>query len=382
MKKDNKNFIEIEGEIYSLFLETATSLRVSKETLAMMAISQFLNSPLATSSVQKENSTAYSTPQNIPLSGHGKKNMEHIIEYMSDGNDYSWKSVFEQIKNIELDYDKIDDEAVSGVDITNPSTILWGQYSRFLPTKVSLRILALLMSEKEDHENITIDNWFFAICEYIGNIGVYLTHSDILNRPSKGEGLSTGFPNSGDRYVKSVNRFLSHFCAQEHGKNNHQSFPVELGLILIRQGESEGNFLEYEVSLSKKGLEYTSLMNPVIDKAGKESMSADEQIFMIKRLKENLPASWGFLQFILTSISNDNNTPTLLSSEISSSYGKDSSRKWNDKQISSYRTGAIGLLGDLGLITRSWNFRSVTYHLTPEGFDIGKISNIRGGDLT
>ena len=33
-------------------------------------------------------------------------------------------------------------------------------------------------------------------------------------------------------------------------------------------------------------------------------------------------------------------------------------------------TGAIGLLGDMGLISRTWSFRSVIYSVTEKGMEV------------
>ena len=74
---------------------------------------------------------------------------------------------------------------------------------------------------------------------------------------------------------------------------------------------------------------------------------------------------------IRTLISRDGaDTPAGLSAAIVSVYGKGTTRNWNDKQVPTYRTGAMGLLGDMGLISRAWSFRSVTYSVTEKGKEV------------
>ena len=127
-------------------------------------------------------------------------------------------------------------------------------------------------------------------------------------------------------------------------------------------------FHDWRVALTRAGLEYISLKNPVIDeKSPTKSMSEEEARFMCDRIEEGLPSSWGFLRFVLSSISEGYSTPTELSNEITRVYGKGTSRNWNEKQVPTYRTGAIGLLGDLDLISRTWNYRKVSYDLTKLG---------------
>ena len=70
---------------------------------------------------------------------------------------------------------------------------------------------------------------------------------------------------------------------------------------------------------------------------------------------------------VLQSIKNGNCTPDQLSEEILTVYGYGSQKNWNAAQISTYRTGAIGLLGDMKLIERTRDGRRVSYSLTKNG---------------
>jgi len=76
------------------------------------------------------------------------------------------------------------------------------------------------------------------------------------------------------------------------------------------------------------------------------------------------------LKFVLGTILDGADTPTELSDAITINYGEGTTRNWNDKQVPTYRTGAIGLLGDLGLISRTWNFRRVIYEVTDLGMEV------------
>ena len=96
---------------------------------------------------------------------------------------------------------------------------------------------------------------------------------------------------------------------------------------------------------------------------------------MLGRIEAHLPSTWGFFQYVLSCINGGADTPLALSGAIERVYGGGSlsdysagpgigrSSNWNDAQVATYRAGAIGLLGDLGLVERTWNFRNVTYSL-------------------
>ena len=88
---------------------------------------------------------------------------------------------------------------------------------------------------------------------------------------------------------------------------------------------------------------------------------------MIKQIKFHLPSTWEFMIFVLNSVNNGFCTPDKLSEAIGTNYGYGSQNDWNSAQTSTYRTGAIGLLGDMSLIERKRDGRRVSYSLTKNG---------------
>jgi hypothetical protein len=123
------------------------------------------------------------------------------------------------------------------------------------------------------------------------------------------------------------------------------------------------------VKLTKAGLEYVKLYNPIFDgPAPYDSAMSDEEVdFMLGRIQKHLPSTWDFFQHVLKSIEDGADTPTELSSAIDRAYGLGTPRNWNGAQVATYRSGALGLLGNCGIISRIWRFRSVTYSLTNKG---------------
>ena len=162
-----------------------------------------------------------------------------------------------------------------------------------------------------------------------------------------------------------MDRFVNHFCALIYSDGRLVGFPSHLGLIRITCEEGD----EVRVGLTEAGLEYVRLHNPVLDGQDpySSSMSEEESAFMIRRIKEHLPATWGLMCFIMATIEGGGDTPTELSEAIASAYGSGTTQDWNSAQVGTYRTGALGLLGDMGLIERGRDGRRVTYFLTQAG---------------
>ena len=121
------------------------------------------------------------------------------------------------------------------------------------------------------------------------------------------------------------------------------------------------------MELTEEGLEYVRLHNPILDGSAPfdSAMSEEESDFMLGRIEAHLPSTWGFFQYMLSCINGGADTPLALSRAIVGGYRHPyaHSKNWNDAQVATYRAGAIGLLGDLGLVKRTWNFRNVTYSL-------------------
>tara|TARA_Y100001960_G_scaffold287441_1_gene325594 strand:+ start:456 stop:1544 length:1089 start_codon:yes stop_codon:yes gene_type:complete len=360
--------ISIEGHIRNQFLEASTKLGVDLDTLTMMAISGFLNSPLVSGDKHQEISS-----DDLVLSHESENDDTDVADpnesspkeniFVEDGDAKEYPTAFEGLSLDDISF-RLDEITAVDISSMDEDTVLWGQFSRFLPIKTSLRILALCSDMRKP---VLITHWFEACYEWAHLIRGNLRQRDKDNRTPRGEQLASGFPKSNGN---SLNRYVNHFCASFYRDGTVIGFPAHLGLIHV---EGEGEFEDRVVSLTQDGLDYVRMRNPVIDEdSPSKSMSSEEAQFMMDRIEEGLPASWGFLKFVLSSVAEGADTPNELSAEIARLYGKGTTRNWNKKQVPTYRTGAIGLLGDMGLISRTWNFRSVTYSVTDKGREVLK----------
>ena len=371
MTNNEEISITFRGHMAAAVKQTSKGFGVDDDTLVMMAVSQFLNSQLATVPLDM-GSMRPTSKEKMFIPGHGGIKSEADLDskvapfFRGEFVDISWEEAFRGVQIEDIDFANC---PIIVDSIIDEDTILWGQFSRFLPIKVSLRILAAAYEEKNTGEYVTIGEWFSYAGEFVLGIRAYLRDMDKEHRNPRGEQLASGFPKM-DEEGKSLNRFVNHFCASQYSDRKVVGFPYHLGLITLEGGHNV-DFRDWRVALTRAGLEYISLKNPVIDeKSPTKSMSEEEARFMCDRIEEGLPSSWGFLRFVLSSISEGYSTPTELSNEITRVYGKGTSRNWNEKQVPTYRTGAIGLLGDMGLISRSWKYRSVIYSVTEKGMEV------------
>jgi DNA-binding MarR family transcriptional regulator len=352
-----KTHISIEGEVAIRFRETAVALGVEIDTLALMAISGFLNSPLAAN---------LPSPNDSIDIVHSPTEEEEVLHrnFTMESPSVTFEGPWDEIREDDIDFASI---STKGEVHPEEDYILWGQFNRFLPIKFTLRMLTKSIQNTDNQSSeslLTMDEWFSDIRSSAPSVRRHLSEIDMAQNTPRGEQLASGFPTFKD---KSIARFLNHFCADIYRDGTVVGFPSHLGLIKVTPD------CRY-VSLTEAGLEYVELHNPVLDGSAPftSSMSEQESTFMIEQIKNHLPSTWEFMIHVLQSIKHGNCTPDQLSEEIQTVYGYGSQKNWNAAQISTYRTGAIGLLGDMSLIERKRDGRRVSYSLTKNGEEILK----------
>ena len=350
MTLDEKKHILLEGEIAARFKAAADSLGVDLETLGLMAISGFLNSPLIAS-----------LPSQAKLSEASGISPQNDNQITSDVDSPTNKI---GLRKKAFESGKIDFQSIIPTGELAPENeyILWGQFNRFLPIKFTLRVLARLILESGNGEKeswTSLDEWFAEVWGTASTVRKDLGEIDFAQNTPRGEQLTSGFPTNTD---KSINRFVKHFCADVYRDGKIVGFPSHLGLI---KGSTDRN----NVSLTDAGLEYVMLDNPILDGPlpYDSTMSVEEVRFMVNRIQSHLPSTWEFMIFLLNSVNNGFCTPDQLSEAIGTNYGYGSQNNWNSAQISTYRTGTIGLLADMSLIERKRDGRRVSYSLTKNG---------------
>ncbi|HIC76210.1 MAG TPA: hypothetical protein EYO98_06310 [Candidatus Poseidoniales archaeon] len=134
---------------------------------------------------------------------------------------------------------------------------------------------------------------------------------------------------------------------------------AELGMIHV-------DLPSKEVRLTQAGVYYVSLENPQLDGDGDstDATTPEERAFLLTHIKANLKEDWAFCTDVLKSISDGWNGSETLEAAMT--------EKHPNLGANTLRTntgGALGRLGDLRLIERSWTRRKVTYLLTQAGLD-------------
>ena len=366
-KSDKKLKIELDGIFARQVRQLADIMNISPDHVIQMSIVQFTSSPFATNFNFNSNYEMFR-----PSNQSDMKDIGLTKQAFHDEEDPQQNKIFEAIDEISttglhpdrshfsfLLSDNIDFDSIRVGSSVQPEKdyFLWGQFSRFLPIKFTLRVLA--WCEMENGGPVSINDWSRAVRRFAPNYREVLRDFDLAYGSRRGEQRTSGFPKETE---KSLERFTRHFCADIYSDGKMVGLPSHLGLIT----NDEFGIIQF----TPEGLAYVEALNPLIDLVDYEgnSIGPREETLLLERLRNHLPSEWKFMIQVRDWIDEGFNTPTLLEGKIKQNYGVGTSTDWNEKQIPTYRGGVIGRLGELSLITRQWKFRSVTYQKSGEQF--------------
>jgi hypothetical protein len=240
----------------------------------------------------------------------------------------------------------------------NPNNILWGQYYRFLPVKVGVRVLLNMYGE--DFPELR------DFTEQVTNAALPLRHQlaklDRMDRRPFGELLSASFPANNE---KSVRRFVSHYVLYVRTSDMALlGMMPELKLINVIY---DVNSIA-RVGLTKFGSQFALIQNPAIDLNKPESMSSDEIEFLLNHIADNVPGEFEHMITGLKAIRDGKKTRGELNSALSEYYSKfHKTTEWSGSVVNTMRAGLMSRLNELSLVKREKHGKNVCYHLTDAG---------------
>jgi hypothetical protein len=251
----------------------------------------------------------------------------------------------------------------------NANNILWGQYYRFLPVKVGVRVLSNMYAQHlPELRDFT---------EKITNVALPLRHQlarlDRMERRSFGELLSAGFPTNDE---KSIKRFLNQYMLYLRTSDMALlGMMPELKLINVISDENS----IIRIGLTKFGSQFAFLQNPPIDLNKPESLSGDEIGFLLNHIADNLPAEFEHMTTALKAIKDGKKTREELNSVLKEYYlNYHHGTEWSSTVVNTMRSGLLSRLNELGLVRREKRGKFIRYHIT----DIGRkyIQDLSGKD--
>jgi len=220
---------------------------------------------------------------------------------------------------------------------------LWGQFYRFLPLKLVIRLLA----DAQRESLVDLESFGKRILPEVLHLAKQLRLADNDGQTVGGLSLSAGFPSPERDLGKSWKRFCSQYIGRVRSDGTLDGFPAALGFVGVECQKDKTI-----IGLTKIGIQFASLFNPVLDDGViTQPLSEEEVSFLIYHIVREMPGESSQLREIVKLISNGLNTPKELDLHLGKYYKKRfPNENWTFAKVSVMRAGAVSRLAEMGLV--------------------------------
>lgn len=240
---------------------------------------------------------------------------------------------------------------------------LFGQYNRVLPSKVSIRALASIASS-EGKESLVLESAAARIAEVAADFGEYLQELDRKFATHRDDSLATAFPEKGadgqKGRVRYQNQFVGHTVKGEQG-----GILVGLKLATIKVIKNKPHILPTQI-----GWRFALLDNPLLDGKPKEmdqKLSQIERDFLIQHIQASVPIEAFAYATTLNLISRGICSPDAMNAALAPLLSPTRVPAETKEFVNTQRSGVLGRMTDLGLVSQERDGRHVSRTLTGEG---------------
>jgi hypothetical protein len=227
---------------------------------------------------------------------------------------------------------------------------VWGQVNRLLPLKAACRWIAAAASSTGRWPEMA-----FAIerlAPDAGILGSALEKADSQNARKREEMMGTGLPRKGN--LQSSDRFLSQFVGRM--TRTGRTYPGVISQYGLATVSADS------LQLTKWGFDFACIENQILDgnlRIATRTLSEDERAFLVRQVWERVQTEKQDFMSVLRRISGGDARPELLMSGTRSDFPA----KWTDVALRTHIYGIVARLGELGLVTKTWDGRSVEYKI-------------------
>lgn len=244
------------------------------------------------------------------------------------------------------------------LDVTPTTEPLWGMYYRYLPLKIAVRCIANVGRRPTSETLPRIGNSALILGERIRE---YEKRKEI----KRGYGNSQGLPGRRKDVEASINRFLSLYVGTALKKTGKVSGMMrDVGFGTIKDGHMP--------FLSKDGLQFARLKNPVIDENRLDlPLSEEEKQFLLDHIKSKMPGEYDFMKAYYRALCNGAKSPSDIAVQTNAYLReKLSGEAPTDSVLATMTSGVQSRMVEVGLVAFQRVGTSSRYELT----EFGKVS--------
>lgn len=227
---------------------------------------------------------------------------------------------------------------------------MWGQINSVLAIKFCVRALANVLHRRSS-SFVGLDLFTGEIRSIYQQTRHYLINLDELYGRERDARYSRSFPSNEE---KSWIRFESQYIGITRKKGWSEGAISLLGFVQLSPED-------LNLRLTKSGLDFALAKNPVFDEdigtPSKDSLSDAEIRIYLKNVREFSVAERYSLTTVASLIADGNDTPASLNQAL----GRVSSH-WTEKEIITYRAGAVARLCDLKILGKEKGAKDLEDH--------------------
>ena len=238
---------------------------------------------------------------------------------------------------------------------------IFGQYSKLLPAKASVRALANL--EIRDDLKLPLDETASVIASNAAALGDYLSEVDDRRRLQRDDALAVGFPSSSENAEKSRLRYANQFVGSLNKAGVLSGLLIDLKLMNLRDTRTP------RIQLTQAGWDFALLPNPVLDEPDPtgNKFTPEERAFLLAHIGRNVPIEASAYRVMLRAILNGDNTPDRLDAALKPYIPAHREPPITPAFVTTQRSGTISRMADLGLVIRVRDGVRVSYAPTETG---------------
>src|SRR3989338_2222972 len=175
---------------------------------------------------------------------------------------------------------------------------IWGQVNKIFPLKVGLRVLGNMLKQNKVSE-IDLSLYREAAAKTARDIGLKLLSLENSKKTKRGERVSSGLP-IGEQAFSSESRYKTHFLA-----TIRKDGILDGALAKYKFVNIESRDKTYFIGVTKWGLEFARLENPILDKQDYTISLSDEEIdYCLKHIVTNVPGEQMAIKWMANAIKN------------------------------------------------------------------------------
>ena len=207
-----------------------------------------------------------------------------------------------------------------------------------------------------------------ALADDAALLGTALDEADSSAGRKRDHALAVGLPRKGNHASRT--RFLSQVLARTTRAGD--IYPGAMVHYALAEFSAE------ELALTDRGLQFARLRNPVLDdgvNTASDTLAGEERDFLQAHIRDFVPRELADFVLVVRAVSQGATNPKGLLTAVRGSFPTE----WSDVMLRTQVSGLVARLTELGLLSREWQGRNVTYVVPERSWLLKNPSDTSGG---